>query len=117
MNALNIVIAVLLAAEAASPVYTDILGYGAIGVMFVLFLIGQAVPGYLYKAEVARGNRLEAENKALNDSIKNDVIPLVIQANQNAATVAKAGERIARASETLAVELERQRGSSDASPA
>lgn len=96
--------------------FEGIINVGVVGVILVLILVGVLVPGTTYKETAARAERLEKENKALHDSIKEDVIPLVVAAQTQAASVTTAGEKIVHTSEKLIAELERLRSSRPGGP-
>ena len=60
--------------------WTGLAQYGVLGLIVLAFIFGRIVPGYIYERRVVEVEQLRAENKSLDDSIKDRVIPAVISA-------------------------------------
>lgn len=71
----------LLAADpaAAGPDWANLAQYGVLGLVVLAFVFGKIVPGYIYERRVAEYNAEKDENRRLEDTIKEKVIPTLVQ--------------------------------------
>jgi len=71
----------------SGPDWADLAQYGVLGLVVLAFIFGKIVPGYIYERRVAEYEAEKAENRRLEDSIKEKVIPTLLQATDVLAQV------------------------------
>lgn len=69
------------------PDWANLAQYGVLGLVVLAFIFGKIVPGYIYERRSAEYEAEKAENRRLEDSIKEKVIPLLVQATDVLAQV------------------------------
>lgn len=71
----------ILAQEAASndPDWTNLAQYGVLGLVVLAFIFGKIVPGYIYERRVAEHEAEKQENRRLEETIKERVIPALVK--------------------------------------
>lgn len=70
----------LLAQQAEqSPDWTNLAQYGVLGLVVLAFIFGKIVPGYIYERRVAEHEAEKNENRRLEDTIKERVIPALVK--------------------------------------
>ena len=74
-------------AGASGPDWTNLAQYGVLGLVVLAFIFGKIVPGYIYERRSAEYEAEKAENRRLEDSIKEKVIPTLVQATDVLAQV------------------------------
>lgn len=68
----------LLAAE-TDPDWTNLAQYGVLGLVVLAFIFGKIVPGYIYERRVTEHEAEKAENRRLEETIKERVIPALVK--------------------------------------
>lgn len=72
------------AAEGGGSTDTDWIGlaqYGVLGLVVLGFIVGKIVPGYIYERRVAEHAAEKEENRRLEGTIKDRVIPALVQSS------------------------------------
>ena len=74
------VLAVLLAqTEASQPDWSNIAQYGVLGLVVLAFIFGKIVPGYIYERRVEEHRKALEDNRLLEETIKERVIPALLK--------------------------------------
>jgi hypothetical protein len=63
----------------SSPDWTNIAQYGVLGLVVLAFIFGKIVPGYIYERRVEEHEAEKAENRRLEETIKERVIPALVK--------------------------------------
>lgn len=79
--------AYVLAQETSSPNWADLAQYGVLGLVVLAFIFGKIVPGYIYERRVAEHEAEREQNRKLEDTIKEKVIPTLVQSTDVMAEV------------------------------
>lgn len=69
----------LLAQQEQSPDWTNFVQYGVLGLVTLAFIFGKIVPGYIYERRVAEHEAEKNENRRLEETIKERVIPALVK--------------------------------------
>lgn len=80
-------LAILAATTTAQPDWTNLAQYGVLGLVVLAFIFGKIVPGYVYERRVEEHHAVIAENKQLEETIKERVIPALIRSTDVMAQV------------------------------
>lgn len=59
--------------------WTDLAQYGVLGLVVLAFIFGKIVPGYIYERRYAEYEAEKAENRRLEETIKEKVIPALVK--------------------------------------
>lgn len=62
-----------------SPDWTNLAQYGVLGLVVLAFIFGKIVPGYIYERRVAEHEAEKEENRRLEETIKERVIPALVK--------------------------------------
>lgn len=76
----------ILAAE-GDPNWADLAQYGVLGMVVLAFIFGKIVPGYIYERRIAEHEAEKAENRRLEETIKERVIPALVKSTDVMAQV------------------------------
>lgn len=76
----------VLAAE-GDPNWADLAQYGVLGLVVLAFIFGKIVPGYIYERRVAEHEAEKLENRRLEETIKERVIPALVKSTDVMAQV------------------------------
>lgn len=78
------------------PDWTNLAQYGVLGLVVLAFIFGKIVPGYIYERRVAEYEAEKNENRRLEDTIKEKIIPLLVQSTDVLADVLSLLDRLDR---------------------
>lgn len=59
--------------------WADLAQYGVLGLVVLAFIFGKIVPGYIYERRVAEHDAEKEENRRLEETIKERVIPALVK--------------------------------------
>lgn len=83
----DVVTLVVVAQSAGDPDWTDLAQYGVLGLVVLAFIFGKIVPGYIYERRVKEHTSEKEENRRLEATIKDKVIPALVQSTDVMAQV------------------------------
>lgn len=63
----------------SSPNWADIAQYGVLGLVVLAFIFGKIVPGYIYEKRVEEHRKALEDNRLLEETIKERVIPALLK--------------------------------------
>lgn len=70
---------VVVLAAAAEPGWENLAQYGVLGLVVLGFVLGKIVPGYIYERKVLEADAERAENRRLEETMKEKVIPALVR--------------------------------------
>lgn len=68
-----------LAAADGQPDWANLAQYGVLGLVVLAFIFGRIVPGYIYERRVLEHEAEKQENRRLEETIKERVIPALVK--------------------------------------
>lgn len=69
----------IFAAADGQPDWANLAQYGVLGLVVLAFIFGRIVPGYIYERRVLEHEAEKAENRRLEETIKERVIPALVK--------------------------------------
>lgn len=73
--------------EGSTVDWTNIAQYGVLGLVVLAFIFGKIVPGYIYEKAKQEHEAEKAENRELEKTVKEQVIPALLRSTDMMAQV------------------------------